>query len=61
MDDAHNLLGQGEVDEITHREPNVMAGYFKGPEPAAARRFGWHHTDDLGQPKCQRRHEWKMT
>jgi long-chain acyl-CoA synthetase len=49
MDDEGNLLGRGEVGEIVHRGPNVMEGYFKDPEAtAAARRFGWHHTGDLG-------------
>ncbi len=49
MDDDGHLLGRGEVGEIVHRGPNVMEGYFKDPEAtAAARRFGWHHTGDLG-------------
>ena len=49
MDDEGHLLGAGEVGEIVHRGPNVMMGYFKDPEAtAAAQRFGWHHTGDLG-------------
>jgi long-chain acyl-CoA synthetase len=49
MDDAGNLLPPGEVGEIVHRGPNVMAGYFRDPEAtAAARAHGWHHTGDLG-------------
>jgi long-chain acyl-CoA synthetase len=49
MDDAGNLLPAGEVGEIVHRGPNVMAGYFRDPEAtAASRAFGWHHTGDLG-------------
>ncbi|HEV2741349.1 MAG TPA: AMP-binding protein [Candidatus Elarobacter sp.] len=49
MDDDGNLLDRGQVGEIVHRGPNVMEGYFKDPEAtAAARRFGWHHTGDLG-------------
>ena len=49
MDDDGNLLGPGEVGEIVHRGPNVMVGYFKDPAAtAAARRYGWHHTGDLG-------------
>jgi len=49
MDDAGNLLGQGEPGEIVHRGPNVMAGYFRDPEATEkARAFGWHHTGDLG-------------
>ena len=49
MDEHGNLLGSGEPGEIVHRGPNVMAGYLKDPEAtAAAQRFGWHHTGDLG-------------
>jgi len=49
MDDEGRLLGQGEIGEIVHRGPNVMLGYYKDPEATAqARRFGWHHTGDLG-------------
>ncbi|MFD1710237.1 AMP-binding protein [Ottowia sp. GY511] len=49
MDDDGRLLGAGQVGEIVHRGPNVMMGYFKDPEAtAAAQRFGWHHTGDLG-------------
>jgi long-chain acyl-CoA synthetase len=49
MDDEGNLLARGEVGEIVHRGPNVMEGYYKDPEATAAvRRFGWHHTGDLG-------------
>jgi long-chain acyl-CoA synthetase len=49
MDDEGNLLERGQVGEIAHRGPNVMEGYFKDPEATVAvRRFGWHHTGDLG-------------
>lgn len=49
MDDQGHLLGAGQPGEIVHRGPNVMAGYLKDPEAtAAAQRFGWHHTGDLG-------------
>ncbi|MCI4645299.1 MAG: AMP-binding protein [Hyphomonadaceae bacterium] len=49
MDDEGNLLPRGQVGEIVHRGPNIMMGYFKNPEAtAAARKFGWHHTGDLG-------------
>ncbi|WP_028102230.1 class I adenylate-forming enzyme family protein [Pseudoduganella violaceinigra] len=49
MDPDGQLLGAGEIGEIVHRGPNAMLGYFKEPEAtAAARRFGWHHTGDLG-------------
>jgi long-chain acyl-CoA synthetase len=49
MDENGNLLGPGELGEIVHRGPNVMLGYYKDAEATAkARRFGWHHTGDLG-------------
>ena len=49
MDPDGQLLGAGQVGEIVHRGPNAMLGYFKDPEATtAARRFGWHHTGDLG-------------
>jgi long-chain acyl-CoA synthetase len=49
MDDAGNLLPAGQIGEVVHRGPNVMAGYFRDPEAtASARAFGWHHTGDLG-------------
>ncbi len=49
MDDEGRLLPRGEIGEIVHRGPNVMAGYYKNPEATAeARKFGWHHTGDLG-------------
>lgn len=50
MDEQGRLLGPGELGEIVHRGPNVMLGYYKDPEATArTRRFGWHHTGDLGQ------------
>ena len=49
MDDGGNLLPPGEIGEIVHRGPNMMLGYLKDPAAtAAAQRFGWHHTGDLG-------------
>ena len=49
MDDEGRLLGEGQPGEIVHRGANAMLGYFKDPEAsAAAQRFGWHHTGDLG-------------
>ena len=49
MDDEGNLLPQGQVGEIVHRGANVMLGYYKDLEAtAAAQKFGWHHTGDLG-------------
>nr|HMO49043.1 AMP-binding protein [Rubrivivax sp.] len=50
MDDDGRLLGPGQPGEIVHRGANVMLGYFKDEAAtAAAQRFGWHHTGDLGQ------------
>jgi long-chain acyl-CoA synthetase len=49
MDDEGRLLPRGEIGEIVHRGPNVLAGYYKNPEATAeVRKFGWHHTGDLG-------------
>jgi len=49
MADDGTLLPRGEVGEIVHRGPNVMLGYYKDDEATAhSRRFGWHHTGDLG-------------
>ncbi|MBI5594271.1 MAG: AMP-binding protein [Deltaproteobacteria bacterium] len=49
MDDAGNLLEQGQVGEIVWRGPVVMAGYYKDEEASAkSRQFGWHHSGDLG-------------
>ena len=43
------LLPTGERGEIVVRSSLVMAGYYKDPEAtAAASRFGWHHTGDIG-------------
>ena len=49
MDDDGQLLPRGEIGEIVHRGPNVLEGYYKNPEATAeVRKFGWHHTGDLG-------------
>lgn len=48
LDDTGRSLPCGEVGELCHRGPNVMAGYYKNPEATAeARLYGWHHTGDL--------------
>jgi long-chain acyl-CoA synthetase len=49
MDDDGNLLPRNQVGEIVHRGPNVMLGYYRDPKATEdARKFGWHHTGDLG-------------
>jgi long-chain acyl-CoA synthetase len=49
MDDDGTLLPHGQAGEIVHRGPNVMLGYYKDDAATDhSRRFGWHHTGDLG-------------
>ncbi|MCL6574554.1 AMP-binding protein [Kyrpidia sp.] len=49
MDDEGRILGPGQVGEVVHRGPNVMMGYYKQPDATEeSRKFGWHHTGDLG-------------
>ncbi|MCP4719565.1 MAG: AMP-binding protein [Desulfobacteraceae bacterium] len=49
MDDAGNILSQGEVGEIVWRGPAVMEAYYKDDDATAqSREFGWHHSGDLG-------------
>ncbi|MBX6370254.1 MAG: AMP-binding protein [Rhodospirillales bacterium] len=49
MDDEGRLLPPGERGEIVVRGNLVMAGYYKDPAATAeARRYGWHHTGDVG-------------
>lgn len=49
MDDNGNILPKGEVGEIVHRGANVMKGYLNNVEDTKeARKYGWHHTGDLG-------------
>jgi fatty-acyl-CoA synthase len=49
MNNAGELLPAGGSGEICVRGPGVFAGYHDNPEAtAAATRFGWFHTGDLG-------------
>lgn len=49
MDEDGHLLPHGQVGEIVHRGANTMLGYYKDEAAtAAAQKFGWHHTGDLG-------------
>ena len=49
LDDDGNLMPTGERGEICCRGPLVTPGYFEKPEATAeARKFGWHHTGDIG-------------
>lgn len=49
MDDAGNILPDGQVGEIVHRGPNVMSYYLNNEEETKfAKQYDWHHTGDLG-------------
>jgi len=49
MSEAGDLLPTGARGEIVVRGSLVMAGYYKDPQAtAAAGRYGWHHTGDIG-------------
>jgi len=49
MDDAGNLLPQGESGEIVVRGGLVMKGYYNNPDATKeASLYGWHHTGDIG-------------
>lgn len=48
MDDAGNLLPNGEPGEIVVRGAMVSHSYFEKPEATEeVRTFGWHHTGDV--------------
>jgi acyl-CoA synthetase (AMP-forming)/AMP-acid ligase II len=49
MDDAGQLLGPNERGELVARGQLVSPGYLGRPaDTAEVRRFGWHHTGDVG-------------
>ena len=48
-DEEGNRVDSGVVGEIHIKGPAVTPGYWKDPEATEeARRFGWHHTGDVG-------------
>jgi fatty-acyl-CoA synthase len=49
MDADGRLLPAGERGEVVARGPLVTAGYYEDPvRSAAAFRYGWYHTGDVG-------------
>jgi fatty-acyl-CoA synthase len=48
VDAAMRDVAPGEIGEIVHRSPQLLAGYFNDPErTAAAFEGGWFHSGDL--------------
>lgn len=54
LDDDGQPVAAGTTGEICVRGPGVFAGYHANPDAtAAATRFGWFHTGDLGHVDAQ--------
>ncbi|KAJ8138320.1 hypothetical protein OY671_008467 [Metschnikowia pulcherrima] len=50
LDDAGREVPRGEAGEICARGASVSHSYFEKPEETAeVRKFGWHHTGDVGK------------
>ncbi len=49
MDDGGKILAENQAGEIVARGTLVCGGYYNLPEATAEiRKFGWHHTGDVG-------------
>lgn len=49
MDEAGNMLPQGEIGEIVRRGPGTLTEYLKNPEATAEKmKYGWAHSEDIG-------------
>jgi acyl-CoA synthetase (AMP-forming)/AMP-acid ligase II len=49
MDEAGNLLPEGEAGEIVYRSPQALVGYLRNSEATTeAFRHGWFHSGDVG-------------
>lgn len=49
MDEEGRILSPGQRGEIVARGSLISGGYYKMPEATAEiRRYGWHHTGDVG-------------
>ena len=49
MDEAGNILPQGEIGEIVRRGPGTLTEYLKNPEATAEKmKYGWAHSEDIG-------------
>jgi fatty-acyl-CoA synthase len=54
VDDDMRDVGPGEIGELVHRSPQLLAGYYRDPEKTAeAFRGGWFHSGDLATMDAQ--------